>query len=237
MIYLFDADVAKEYGIPEATMIWNFQFWISKNRANGKHFYDGHYWTYNSIKAFQELFPFWSAQNIKTTLNHLKTRGVIMLGNYNKSSYDRTNWYAFVDEEKWLGQSQPLDRLDLTNRLVETNQPIPDTIPDNNIIKEKKIDKRKEKDPSIENLVDLLSIKTEEYYERKMSTSGWYEQLNLLVKKDGVSFKRIIDVINWHFAHMDRDFCHVICSGRALRDKFNAIESVMLREEGRENDF
>ena len=57
MFYCFDCDVAKEYGIAEAVIIWHFQFWLIKNRANGEHFYDGQYWTYNSIKAFQELFP------------------------------------------------------------------------------------------------------------------------------------------------------------------------------------
>lgn len=142
MIYTFDATVAKEYGVNEAIMIANFQFWISKNKANGKNFVDGHYWTYNSKRAFLELFPFWTEQNIKTILKHLKDQGVIITGNYNKNNYDHTLWYAFADDNTWLNnikqnntslsENQPIDRLELTNRAAETNRPIPDIIPDIN---------------------------------------------------------------------------------------------------------
>lgn len=136
MFYSFDIDIAKEYGVDEAIMIANFQHWIAKNKANNKNFHDGHYWTYNSKKAFTELFPFWSEQNIKTILKHLKERNVIIAVNHNENTYDRTLWYAFIDEEKWLGGNQPMHRLELTNGMVKTNQPIPDSKPDiyNNII-------------------------------------------------------------------------------------------------------
>lgn len=142
MIYTFDATVAKEYGVNEAIMIANFQFWITKNKANDKNYFDGHYWTYNSKRAFLELFPFWSEQNIKTILKHLKDQGVIITGNYNKNNYDHTLWYAFADDNTWLNnikqnntslsENQPIDRLELTNRAAETNRPIPDIIPDVN---------------------------------------------------------------------------------------------------------
>lgn len=231
MFYCFDSDVAKEYGIAEAVVIWHLQFWLAKNRANGDHFYDGHYWTYNSIKAFCDLFPFWSVQNIKTTLNHLKQRGVIMLGNYNKSSYDRTNWYAFVDEEKWLNSNQPLERLELTNGFAKTNQPIPDNIPDNNLIKEKKINKRKEKDFHAEVLAEMLEIHLNNAYNRKFTTNDWYKQMELLIQHDGIEFERARDVMNWHFENLDRKYCHVILSARAFREKFLALETQMKRNQ------
>ena len=236
MFYCFDCDVAKEYGIAEAVIIWHFQFWLIKNRANGEHFYDGHYWTYNSIKAFQELFPFWTVQNIRTALNHLKQRGVIILGNYNKSSYDRTCWYAFADEEKWLGTSQQLDLLELTNGFAKTNKPIPDNIPDNNIIKEKKINKRKEtapeKDFNADVLAEMLEIHLSDVYNRKFTTNDWYKQMELLTKKDGIEFERARDVMNWHFEHLDRPYCHVILSAKAFREKFTALETQMQKNGG-----
>ena len=135
--YMFDVDVAKEYGTHEAILIKMFQYWITKNRANRTNCFDGHYWTYNSKKALLEMFPFWSEQNLKTIMNHLIDKGIITTGNYNTNKYDHTLWYAFVDENKWLGEDQPIDKLELTNRKDETNQPIPviNTIPpDNNII-------------------------------------------------------------------------------------------------------
>lgn len=135
MIYVFDGDVAKEYGVNEAIMIANLQFWIAKNKACEKHFYDNHWWTYNSKEAFTKLFPFWSVQTVKTILNHLKEKGVIITGNYNKNAYDKTLWYAFADEGKWL-KEPTIKKLEPVNRLVEINQTIPDIntdiIPDNN---------------------------------------------------------------------------------------------------------
>ena len=43
MEHHFNIEYAKKYGILEAILIDNFQFWIAKNRANGKHFHDGYY--------------------------------------------------------------------------------------------------------------------------------------------------------------------------------------------------
>lgn len=140
MTYNFDIEVAKEYGVDAAILINNLQYWLLKNKANNKNFFDNHYWTYNSIPAFCKLFPFWSIQNIKTILNNLKEKGVIIVGNYNKSKYDRTNWYAFADEEKWLKtvkteeniqenfeeNAEFLDKLELTHQKMSSNPPIPD---------------------------------------------------------------------------------------------------------------
>lgn len=95
MVYQFDTDIAATFGVEEAIMIYNFAFWIRKNEANGRHFYDGRYWTYNSVEALTQLFPFWSARQIRRILKSLEDKGVIVTGNYNQSAYDRTTWYAF----------------------------------------------------------------------------------------------------------------------------------------------
>lgn len=142
MNYNFDVEVAREYGVNEAIMITNFQFWIKKNKSNNENFFDNHYWTYNSHKAFIKLFPFWSEQTIKTILKHLKERGVLITGNYNENKYDQTLWYAFADEERWLEESVCSHKLVLTNGEVKTNQPIPNINPN-----KKKITKKGEEEP------------------------------------------------------------------------------------------
>lgn len=96
--YQFDAAIAQLYGVDCAVMIWNLSYWIEHNAANGKHFYDGRHWTYNSVEAFTEIFPFWTRAQVRRILNNLQERGVIMVGNYNENKYDRTAWYAFTDE-------------------------------------------------------------------------------------------------------------------------------------------
>lgn len=97
MVYQFDTDIAARYGVDEAIMIFYLSFWIRKNEANGKHFHDGRFWTYNSLEAFTKLFPFWSARQIRRILKSLEDKGVIVTGNYNTSAYDRTTWYGFGD--------------------------------------------------------------------------------------------------------------------------------------------
>lgn len=93
----FDIEVAQKYGIACAILIKHFSYWIAKNIANETNFFDGRYWTYNSIKAFEQLFPYMTSKQIRSTLKKLEDENIIMSGNYNKSPYDRTKWYAFTD--------------------------------------------------------------------------------------------------------------------------------------------
>lgn len=132
MEHHFDIDVAKEYGVVEAVLIYNFQYWIMKNIANGKHLHDGRHWTYNSQQALLQLFPYLSRQSLRTALQHLKDKGVIITDNYNDTAYDRTVWFAFADEEKWLFSNQPKHWLESTNGMVESSQPIQYNNTDNN---------------------------------------------------------------------------------------------------------
>ena len=132
MNYSFDIEHAKEYGVDEAIMVYNLQFWLLKNKASGKNFHDNHTWTFNSAEAFTILFPFWSPKQIRRILKSLESQGVLITGNYNKSKYDKTLWYAFKDENKFLtlcpnGKTEKTER---ENRKDQTGKPIPDSIPD-----------------------------------------------------------------------------------------------------------
>ena len=102
MVHSFDVEHAQEYGIIPAILIHHLKFWIIHNRANKKHFHDGRTWTFNSVRAFKELFPYLTPKQTRTALETLRDRGVIVTGNYNTTRYDHTLWYAFSDESKWL---------------------------------------------------------------------------------------------------------------------------------------
>lgn len=121
MIYQFDTDVAAMYGVDEAIMIANLQFWIRKNEANGKHYHDGRFWTYNSIEAFTKLFPFWTARQIRRILKSLEDKGVIVTGNFNTSAYDRTTWYAFGDSFLHKGQKHLTETSNGNDELDNSN--------------------------------------------------------------------------------------------------------------------
>lgn len=135
--YLFDVEVAKEYGVDAAVMIKLFQFWIQKNIANESNFYDNNYWTYNSLDAFEKMLPFWNKKQIARILDFLVEKEVLIKGNYNRTKFDRTVWYAFKSPENWISRKRDIDIPKMGNGFPENNTPIPDinTIPpDNNII-------------------------------------------------------------------------------------------------------
>jgi uncharacterized phage protein (TIGR02220 family) len=129
MNHSFDIAHAQRYGVDEAIMIGNFQYWINKNQANARHQYDGRTWTYNSVLAFEKLFPYWTAKQIRRVLDSLVEQGVLMKGEYNKSVYDRTSWYAFVDESTFLYEQTDLPKW--ATQDVETGNSIPNINTDN----------------------------------------------------------------------------------------------------------
>ncbi|WKY44184.1 hypothetical protein Q5O14_16395 [Eubacteriaceae bacterium ES2] len=126
MNYSFDIGIAEELGVNAAIVISNLQFWITKNQANGKHFHDDRYWTFNSIKAWKDLFPFWSERQIRKILDDLTDKEILIKGNFNEVKYDRTLWYAFSDYGISICQNCQMKQTFLSNRTDENVEPIPD---------------------------------------------------------------------------------------------------------------
>jgi len=131
MEYSFNIHIASVYGLEEAIMIKNFQFWIIKNQANGKHDHNGSYWTYNSVGSFEKVFPFWSKSQLSRILKSLIDQGALKVGNYNKSKYDRTRWYSFSDTrlletEQWKDGKPKVEKKKKIKGKQLTDPPIPD---------------------------------------------------------------------------------------------------------------
>jgi hypothetical protein len=119
------------YGVEESIFIHNLYFWILKNEANGRHWYEGRHWTYNSMAAFSELFPFWTTSQMRRIISSCVAKGAVIKGNFNKSNYDRTTWYALSETVTSIYANRHFDLLESTNGIVQTNSPIPDNKPDN----------------------------------------------------------------------------------------------------------
>ena len=96
MEHSFNIDIACEYGVPAAIILKNLHFWIEHNRANRTNYRDGKYWTYNSVKAFTLLIPYYSRKQIINALKKIEDAGLIITGNYNDTAYDRTTWYTLT---------------------------------------------------------------------------------------------------------------------------------------------
>lgn len=98
MIHSYDSKVAELIGVKGAVLLNHLHWWVEKNRANEMNFYDGHYWTYNSSKAYGALFPYWTPKTIQRELQKLEQDGYIKTGCFNKKSTDRTKWYTLTDK-------------------------------------------------------------------------------------------------------------------------------------------
>lgn len=114
-IISYSIDVAIEYGLNEAIIIQLFQFWILKNKANNNNFFNGRYWTYNSLNAWQEILPHFTQMQIRHAIDNLVQKGVLIKGNFNKNKFDRTCWYAFANEDEWLASKNITTRADNKN--------------------------------------------------------------------------------------------------------------------------
>lgn len=140
MINSFDTEVAKDVGINAAIIYFNIKFWCEHNRTNDANYYDGYYWTYNSTKAFCEQFPYMSKDQINYALKKLEDAKYIITGNYNKSTYDRTKWYADIranDDGKSItsiSYQSEMDCRDSQNGFGDNPKPIPNINTNNNQI-------------------------------------------------------------------------------------------------------
>lgn len=129
MFHSFDIDLAKAYGVNEAILLNNIAFWVMKNKANKQNYFEGKYWTFNSVKAYSDLFPYLSASTIKRALKHLKDEGVIMTGNFNNDQHNRTNFYTLTEKgialvssrTEALGQNDQMEQVKMTELIFNNN--------------------------------------------------------------------------------------------------------------------
>jgi hypothetical protein len=126
MTHIFDVEIAKEYGVNAAILLQNLGYWIMRNKANETNYYDGKYWTYNSRKAWSELFPYMSERQIDTAFKKLIDNGLVITGNYNKLKYDRTLWYALTQKGECILHFDGMEKVKAWNGEDQNVKPIPD---------------------------------------------------------------------------------------------------------------
>lgn len=162
MMYQFDVSVAMEYGVEEAVLIQNIYFWVKHNEVNNTNFHDGRYWTFNSARAFAELFPFWNEVKIKRMLKKLEEKGALLTGNYNKIPYDRTKWYTLSDKLYSIVNDSLSQSTKLSNEKNNNDRPIPDINTDNKPINKTNINNSLKQDKDIQDIQqDTTTITTD----------------------------------------------------------------------------
>lgn len=142
MDHNFNVTIAKKFDVNVAIFIQNIAFWIQKNIANERHFYEGRFWTYNSLNAFSDLFPYWTVDQLRTIIKKCIKNDLIIVGNFNKSTYDRTQWFSLTDVSLsfypciWenyqiklgaIRENSQMDSEEFPNGFGENPTPIPDS--------------------------------------------------------------------------------------------------------------
>lgn len=188
MFHMFDTEIATRYGVNAAVLFQNIAFWCSHSRANGTNFHDGLYWTYNSVKAFQELFPYLGKSQISSALQKLLDEGLIVKGNYNKVAYDRTAWYAVTELGDTMfrkpnfpfTENQQMDFAKSGNGNTKNRKPIPDINSDVNPDNNNGAKAQRFTPPTLEQLQAYISEKgytsdeiDPEYFIDHYTSNGW----------------------------------------------------------------
>lgn len=172
MQHTFNTNIATQFDVNTAIFLQHMAFWTFNNLANKQNIHDGQCWTYNTLEAFSDIFPYWTLRQTRTIIDKCIEKGLLSKGNYNQTKYDRTVWYALSYEgfclfpeliqEKYLkllicteNPDKPLSSLicqkwqihlsKLTDPFAEIDTPIPDInnfINKNNINNINNINKR-----------------------------------------------------------------------------------------------
>lgn len=92
----FNVGIAIDYSPIMALWLAHLAYWSEKNLANNNNIYDGLVWTFDTIEAIGDYFPYLSKSQRETMINNSIKEGLVVAGNYNYTTYDRTNWYALT---------------------------------------------------------------------------------------------------------------------------------------------
>jgi hypothetical protein len=117
-VHVIDTYLSRRLGTLEAAILNHFVYWITYNKKTKKNFHDGKTWTYHTLDDLCVHFDYASKSQIFDAIDMLclgirrkgKDKGtefqpILLKGNYNKRNFDRTIWYAFVEEDQWIKNS------------------------------------------------------------------------------------------------------------------------------------
>ena len=189
--------VAVKVGIAASVIYAHICYWIRKNKANEKHFYNGKYWTYNSMKAFASYFPELTEKQVRTALEKLIQANLIESENFNKTGYDRTLWYSLKEENEDCQIDMPKNELPFAQKgtpIPNINQTDKQSVKKENIKKKESLElplgemetnaKTQEK-PQAKSELDEQAAKIYELYPRKAARPDAIKAIKKALKVEG----------------------------------------------------
>lgn len=201
MINAFDSEVAKLVGVNAAVLFKNIEYWVEKNATNGQNEHDGRYWTYNSVKAYSEQFPYLTQKQIRTALSKLEDSGLVMTGAFNDVPYDRTKWYTLTDRGIALCRNE---NIHLPERAA-TSDPQVEPIPDDYQMTTREEPPKAPQD-GIQESVDEVTAHLNEVTGKRFNPRKDSTRKPIAARlRDGYSVKDCIAVIDCKVAQWSKD--------------------------------
>lgn len=130
--------LAAKIGLNEAMILQQIHYWNEINQKANNNFKEGYYWTYNTVKEWQDQFPFWSTSTINRAITNLEKMRLVISGNFNKLKIDRTKWYRIDYEVLETLENSSFSQIDKSNlsewiiHLSKMNKPLPEINSKNN---------------------------------------------------------------------------------------------------------
>lgn len=145
--HAFNVGIAKDHSPSIALFIGHLAYWAEKNLSNNKNIHDGLVWSFDTLDALCDQFPYFTRRQIETMIKNSVEAGLVAKGNYNQTQYDRTCWYALtpaaydylphLSSEKYINrlflsisQNGEMEFAEWGNRFTHFVMTIPDTDPD-----------------------------------------------------------------------------------------------------------
>lgn len=142
----FNVGIAKDFSHTMALWIGHLAFYSQINLSKKENIHDGLVWSYDTIASLSDYFPYFSKSQIETMINNSVKEGLVVKGNYNKTPYDRTVWYALTPkayfyfqhllEDKYIdlmyasiSEKSEMEKGDFVNRFPKIQMTIPTTTP------------------------------------------------------------------------------------------------------------
>jgi hypothetical protein len=197
--------LAVKVGVNEALVLQQLHYWLSSGINNKR--INNRGWIYNTHENWLKQFPFFSKSTLKRSISHLVDLGIVIVDNFNKDKFDKTNWYS-IDYEKLslLEQDQKKFDSDFSKKkllsrseekLKKTSEPYKkiDEVKMNSWIRSKRYGRKVQNDPILykekktTNLKNTLSLSlSDNDYNKK--TKDFHEEIKIekfIINKEKIS--------------------------------------------------
>lgn len=103
----------KGVGINGAVLFSYISYWLRKNHARSMNQHDGRTWMFDTHEQIASWLE-WSHDKVRRNIKKLKAANLLVTGRYNRRKADRTTWYAFANQDRFLPSKTTQDSDSIT---------------------------------------------------------------------------------------------------------------------------